>query len=61
MGVGDEIDEGAGSQDGFTFDTNIASMHTYLGGEHLIILPLLDPNQPSSSDPISYTRSNLIE
>jgi cereblon len=32
-GGGDEGegDEGVGSQDGFTFDTNIASMHTYLG------------------------------
>lgn len=34
-GGGDEGDEGVGSQDGFTFDTNIASMHTYLGGKFL--------------------------
>ena len=25
-------DGGAGSQGGFTFDTNLAPMHTYLGG-----------------------------
>lgn len=45
--VGDEGDEGVGSQDGFTFDTNIASMHTYLGGS---LLPLpLDFNWPLSN------------
>lgn len=31
-------DGGAGSQGGFTFDTNLASMHTYLGG--MLALPV---------------------
>jgi hypothetical protein len=31
-------DGGAGSQGGFTFDTNLASMHTYLGG--MLMLPV---------------------
>lgn len=35
-GRGDEV---PGSQDGFTFDTNLASMHTYLGGMLMSVTP----------------------
>lgn len=31
-------DGGGGRVGGFTFDTNLASMHTYLGGTHCYVL-----------------------
>ena len=33
-------DGGGGSQGGFTFDTNLASMHTYLGGMPVLRMSL---------------------